>query len=198
MSVARKHGCIAKSYPIDVTKAEDVFKTFDLSTKCVRYPLRGLVTCAGISGEAPAIEYPEAVVRKIFDINYFGSLFCAQAAARCFQANNVPGSIIFIASMSGSIANKVNWGSSKPSRLLSRSNHPGAANSGIQLVQSGSASTGSKPRSRMGKCNRFSPDSSELIESGAYSDGNHSRRTCTRMGSGVGRRKYAWSNFRDI
>lgn len=109
LSVARKHGCIAKSYPIDVTKAEDVFKTFDLSTKCVRYPLRGLVTCAGISGEAPAIEYPEAVVRKIFDVNYFGSLFCAQAAARCFQANNVPGSIVFIASMSGSVANKVSW-----------------------------------------------------------------------------------------
>lgn len=146
LSVARKHGCIAKSYPIDVTKAEDVFKTFDLSTKCVRYPLRGLVTCAGISGEAPAIEYPEAVVRKIFDVNYFGSLFCAQAAARCFQANNVPGSIVFIASMSGSIANKVSLldeNRVRPFRKLTRS---GAANGSIQLFQSGCTSIDKKPR----------------------------------------------------
>lgn len=69
--------------------------------------MRGLATFAGISGEAPAIEYQEATVRKIFDVNYFGSLFCAQAAARYFQANNVPGSIVLVASMSGSIANKV-------------------------------------------------------------------------------------------
>jgi len=107
LSAAKKHGSIAKSCPVDVAKAEEVFKTFELASKSVRYPLRGLATFAGISGEAPAIEYQEATARKIFDINYFGSLFCAQAAARCFQANNIPGSIVLVASMSGSIANKV-------------------------------------------------------------------------------------------
>jgi NAD(P)-dependent dehydrogenase (short-subunit alcohol dehydrogenase family) len=156
LSAAKNHGCIATSCPVDVTKAEEVFKTFELLSKSVRYPLCGLATFAGISGEAPAIEYQETTARKIFDINYFGSLFCAQAAARCFQANNVPGSIVLIASMSGSIANKV-------SRLITYVRHPshstnswvGFANSGIQLFESGSVATGPQSRRRMGKLKRF-------------------------------------------
>jgi NAD(P)-dependent dehydrogenase (short-subunit alcohol dehydrogenase family) len=96
------------AYPVDVTSAEQVYELFEgLSKEQLRYPLRGLVTCAGISGLTPAIEYPEAEVRKMFDVNYFGTLFCAQGAARCFRATKVPGSVVFIASMSGSITNKV-------------------------------------------------------------------------------------------
>jgi NAD(P)-dependent dehydrogenase (short-subunit alcohol dehydrogenase family) len=79
---------------------------FDKACGSLRYPLRGLVTCAGISGEHDAMSYPEDRVKKIFDVNFNGSFWAAQAAARQFYAADVPGSIVLIASMSGTIANR--------------------------------------------------------------------------------------------
>ena len=91
---------------LSVTDPMAVRREFESAYSLMRHPLRGLVTCAGVSGEHAAIDYPSDEVKRIFDINYNGSLYAAQEAARYFHQENVPGSIVLVASMSGSIANR--------------------------------------------------------------------------------------------
>ncbi|EGO03654.1 hypothetical protein SERLA73DRAFT_175211 [Serpula lacrymans var. lacrymans S7.3] len=64
------------------------------------------VACAGILRSAECLEYPGDEFRKLIDINVNGVFFTAQAAARQMVRLGIPGSIILIASMSGSIANR--------------------------------------------------------------------------------------------
>lgn len=64
----------------------------------------------GTVGES--INYPESQTRQTLDVNLAGSLYVAQAAAkvvrRQYQEGKSPGaSFVFVASMSGYIANKV-------------------------------------------------------------------------------------------
>jgi NAD(P)-dependent dehydrogenase (short-subunit alcohol dehydrogenase family) len=71
-----------------------------------------LVNCAGIGTAAESINYPESQTRQTLDVNLAGSLYVAQAAAkvvrRQYQEGKSPGaSFVFVASMSGYIANKV-------------------------------------------------------------------------------------------
>lgn len=73
----------------------------------IRFPFRGLVACAGISGDAPSIDFPINTARSIMDINVIGTLICAQAAAREIQRQGSAGSIVLIASMSAHGSNKV-------------------------------------------------------------------------------------------
>lgn len=55
----------------------------------------------------PALEYPVDGFRKILDVNTVGTFITAQAVARIMAKQGTHGSIVVIASMSGSIANKV-------------------------------------------------------------------------------------------
>ncbi|KAA1471247.1 NAD(P)-binding protein [Dentipellis sp. KUC8613] len=65
------------------------------------------VAAAGILREhTDCLEYPAEEFRKVMDINTNGVLFTAQAAGRQMVRFGLPGSIILIASMSGSITNK--------------------------------------------------------------------------------------------
>ncbi|KAF9528898.1 NAD-P-binding protein [Crepidotus variabilis] len=65
------------------------------------------VAAAGIPSEhIPCLEYPADAMRRIVDVNMNGALFTAQAAGRQMQRFGKPGSIVLIASMSGSITNK--------------------------------------------------------------------------------------------
>lgn len=72
-----------------------------------RHPIRGLVTCAGISGRCPAVDYEVDKFRRIMDINVTGSFLCATAAARIMQRQMVSGSVVLLASMSGTNVNQV-------------------------------------------------------------------------------------------
>ncbi|KAM0748970.1 NAD(P)-binding protein [Meredithblackwellia eburnea MCA 4105] len=68
-----------------------------------------LVAAAGILGAAdghPCTAYPPKEFRKVMDINTNGVFFSAQQAARVMQETGTPGSIIMIASMSGTITNR--------------------------------------------------------------------------------------------
>jgi NAD(P)-dependent dehydrogenase (short-subunit alcohol dehydrogenase family) len=67
-----------------------------MATPKTRYPLRGLVTCAGISGVGPTV-----------DFSIVGTFICAQAAARELVKRNVTGSMVLVASMSAHGSNKV-------------------------------------------------------------------------------------------
>jgi NAD(P)-dependent dehydrogenase (short-subunit alcohol dehydrogenase family) len=65
-----------------------------------------LVNAAGIAdSNIKAEEYDHAMFRRLIDINLTGSFLMAQAVAKSMMAAEKPGSIVFIASMSGSIVN---------------------------------------------------------------------------------------------
>lgn len=65
-----------------------------------------VVNSAGVADLVHAEEYPAEKFRRVIDINLNGSFLVTQAASRHMIAQGNGGSVIFIASMSGSI---VNW-----------------------------------------------------------------------------------------
>ena len=65
-----------------------------------------LINSAGIAdSNIPAETYDRDMFRRLIDINLTGSFLIAQAVGRAMMAAKKPGSIILIASMSGSIVN---------------------------------------------------------------------------------------------
>lgn len=80
---------------------------FEWSANISRYPVRGLVALAGISDHADALTYDVATFRRVIDVNVTGTFLSAQAAARLMRRHNEGGSIVLIASISGTVVNKV-------------------------------------------------------------------------------------------
>lgn len=118
MEAAAKSNNASLSYhACNVTDAEDVTKTFEKITVSLRHPIRGLVACAGISDNGPAVDFPAQSLRRLLDVNVTGTFLVAQAVARQMAKANVSGSIILVASMSGYVSNKVSFFIS-PTRLL--------------------------------------------------------------------------------
>ncbi|KAL0934717.1 short chain dehydrogenase [Colletotrichum truncatum] len=68
--------------------------------------LDGLIAAAGIQQETPALEYKAADVDKMMGINVTGCFMTAQAVARQMVKLKSGGSIVLIASMSGTVANR--------------------------------------------------------------------------------------------
>ncbi|KAL2105907.1 hypothetical protein VUR80DRAFT_7584 [Thermomyces stellatus] len=68
--------------------------------------LDGLVAAAGIQQETPALEYTAEDCSKMLDVNITGVFLTAQAVARQMIRLGNRGSMAFIASMSGTVANK--------------------------------------------------------------------------------------------
>lgn len=66
----------------------------------------GLLACAGIQQETPALDYTMEDADKMFGVNITGVFMTAQAVARQMRRLDRPGSMVLIASMSGTIANK--------------------------------------------------------------------------------------------
>lgn len=66
----------------------------------------GLVACAGIQQETSALDYTMEDSDKMFGVNITGVFMTAQAVARQMRRLDRPGSMVLIASMSGTIANK--------------------------------------------------------------------------------------------
>jgi NAD(P)-dependent dehydrogenase (short-subunit alcohol dehydrogenase family) len=90
-----------------VTNEQSVNAAFEAADADSRYPIRGLVTCAGISGRSSAIDYSVDEFRRIVDVNLTGTFLCARAAARIFHRQMVKGSIVMLASMSARVVNQV-------------------------------------------------------------------------------------------
>ncbi|KAK9326082.1 hypothetical protein V1517DRAFT_312655 [Lipomyces orientalis] len=69
------------------------------------------VAAAGILGrEFDCTDYPAEMFEKVMDVNCNGVFFTAQAVAKQMKQQEIPGSIILIASMSGSVTNReMNW-----------------------------------------------------------------------------------------
>jgi NAD(P)-dependent dehydrogenase (short-subunit alcohol dehydrogenase family) len=91
----------------DVTDEASVSAAFEEADAESRFPLRGLITCAGISGRSDAVDYPIDAFRRIIEVNLVGTFLCARAAARIFNRRMLKGSIVMLASMSGHVVNQV-------------------------------------------------------------------------------------------
>lgn len=66
----------------------------------------GLIAAAGIQQETPALDYTLEDVDKMMGVNVAGCFMTAQAVARQMRRLDQPGSLVLIASMSGTIANR--------------------------------------------------------------------------------------------
>ncbi|KAI0895858.1 NAD(P)-binding protein [Annulohypoxylon nitens] len=66
----------------------------------------GLIAAAGIQQETPALDYTAEDSNRMLGVNVTGVLMTAQAVAKYMYENETPGSIVLIASMSGTVANR--------------------------------------------------------------------------------------------
>ncbi|CAI7573362.1 unnamed protein product [Penicillium pancosmium] len=103
---AKKHDCQLSYLQLDVTDENAVSETFANFVPSLRYPIKGLVACAGLSLNGPATEFPASSFRKVLDINVTGTFLIAQATAREMTRTNTTGSMVLVASMSGYCSNK--------------------------------------------------------------------------------------------
>lgn len=118
----------------------------EIATKHGR--LDGLIAAAGIQQETPALEYTAADSDKMMSVNVTGCFMTAQAAAKQMVRFGNGGSIVMIASMSGTIANRV---SLVPLFLeLSSLTTKGTHLPRLQCLQSSSNPAWTQPRLRMG------------------------------------------------
>jgi hypothetical protein len=91
---------------IDVRDVEALNKTVEeIGDKHGR--LDGLLAAAGIQQETPALDYTAKDANTMFEVNITGVFMTAQAAAKQMIRFGNGGSMAFIASMSGSVANRV-------------------------------------------------------------------------------------------
>ena len=104
---AKKHGGRLTSYILDATDENAIRETFAEFVPTLRYPLKGLVTCAGLSRNGPATKFPASSFRRMLDINVTGTFLIAQATANEMIKAEATGSMVFVASMSGYVSNKV-------------------------------------------------------------------------------------------
>jgi NAD(P)-dependent dehydrogenase (short-subunit alcohol dehydrogenase family) len=78
----------------------------------------GLIAAAGIQQETTALDYTAADANRMFEVNITGVFMSAQAVAKQMIRFGNGGSIVMIASMSGSIANRVSVLESRMSRCI--------------------------------------------------------------------------------
>ncbi|KAF4431427.1 hypothetical protein F53441_13903 [Fusarium austroafricanum] len=102
---ARELGTSLHYHQVDVRDVPDLNRIFeDIANGAGR--LDGLIAAAGINHETPAIDYSMEETERMMSINFTGAFMTAQAAARQMIRLKQPGSILMIASMSATIANK--------------------------------------------------------------------------------------------
>jgi len=68
--------------------------------------LAGVVNCAGIAMDRPAVETSVEDFRRIVDVNLTGTFIVSRAAARLWLAQGEGGAIVNVTSVSGMIGNK--------------------------------------------------------------------------------------------
>ncbi|KAH6620478.1 hypothetical protein C7974DRAFT_474197 [Boeremia exigua] len=90
---------------IDVRDSESLHKVVEEIANA-EGRMDGLIAAAGIQQETTALEYTAADANRMFEVNITGVFMTAQAAAKQMIRFGKGGSIVLIASMSGTIANK--------------------------------------------------------------------------------------------
>lgn len=105
--MAKDHDRQLSYIRLDVTDPAGVAHVFSEFVSKLRNPIRGLVACAGVSDNDPATEFSVERFRRITDINLVGTFTVAQAVAKEMRNADVNGSMVLVASMSGTVVNKV-------------------------------------------------------------------------------------------
>ncbi|KAL4890297.1 hypothetical protein BDV59DRAFT_184711 [Aspergillus ambiguus] len=104
--IAAEYDGVVSHHQCDVTDEESLQKAMASVVAKIRYPIRGLVACAGVSDKGPSVEFPVERFRELMDINVAGTFLAAQAVAREMRKSNVSGSMVLVASMSGTVVNQ--------------------------------------------------------------------------------------------
>lgn len=91
---------------IDVRDTDLLNKTIE-EIATAEQRMDGLIAAAGIQQETPALEYTAQDVNSMMEVNVTGVFMTAQAVAKQIIRFGKGGSIVLIASMSGTIANRV-------------------------------------------------------------------------------------------
>ncbi|KAE9363804.1 NAD(P)-binding protein [Stipitochalara longipes BDJ] len=89
----------------DVTKEDSITAAVD---KIISEAgaLHGMVVNAGRTNHKSALEFTQAEIEALFNVNLFGAFYCARVAARAFIKLNIKGAIVFTASMASYRPNK--------------------------------------------------------------------------------------------
>ncbi|KAJ4989808.1 short-chain dehydrogenase [Stagonosporopsis vannaccii] len=90
---------------VDVRDVESLNKTVE-AIASAEGRMDGLIAAAGIQQETTALEYTAEDANRMFEINITGVLMTSQAVAKQMIKFGRGGSIVLIASMSGTIANR--------------------------------------------------------------------------------------------
>lgn len=93
------------AWSCNIGDAESVEETFTAINTHHEKIATVLINTAGYCENYPAEEYPSQNAEALMKVNGLGALYVSQSFARALIANKLPGSIILIASMSGSIVN---------------------------------------------------------------------------------------------
>jgi NAD(P)-dependent dehydrogenase (short-subunit alcohol dehydrogenase family) len=110
-AIAEHYGVPAHGQRIDVTDQAAVADAFRVVREKLGVP-RVLVTAAGIEINGDSVKVTPEQWRKVIDVNLSGTFFTAQAFGEGLLNAGIPGSAVFIASMSGSIVNVPQWAAS--------------------------------------------------------------------------------------
>lgn len=109
---------------VDVTKADSVAEAVAKAESQLG-PVNLLLCFAGITNAVHALDISEHEWRKMFEVNTTGTFLCAQAVAKTMVKNDINGSIILMASISGHITNfpqpHVHYNASKSAVLSMKS-----------------------------------------------------------------------------
>ncbi|WWD16641.1 hypothetical protein CI109_101071 [Kwoniella shandongensis] len=104
--IAEKYDVRCVAYKCDVTDQKAVQELFRTIYHDVG-PVGGVVCNAGVSHHKPALEYTKEDFYKTFEPNVWGVFVAAQAAALLWKEHQYQnGRIVFISSVSGTVANK--------------------------------------------------------------------------------------------
>ncbi|KAF8753801.1 NAD-binding protein [Rhizoctonia solani] len=101
----RKLGSTLKYVSMDVTDQQSVWdKVAEIGDAEKRVDV--CVAAAGVSGESDCLVYKADDIHRIINVNVNGVFYSVQAAGQQMTKHGIPGSIILIASISGSITNQ--------------------------------------------------------------------------------------------
>ncbi|MHC5797126.1 SDR family oxidoreductase [Lacisediminihabitans sp. FW035] len=109
--ISDEFGVQAIGHRLDVTDQDATDAAFDQVADQLGVP-QVLLTAAGIEINGDSIDVTADHWRKVIDVNLTGTFFAAQAFGRGLLANELTGSAVLIASMSGLIVNVPQWAAS--------------------------------------------------------------------------------------
>ncbi|KAH3954359.1 hypothetical protein HBH53_021460 [Parastagonospora nodorum] len=106
VNTGESHGTRPSYVQANIQEEQSIIDAITKLGGQLRFPMRGLVCCAAISGESDACDYSADVFRQILDINITGTFLTARIVANEMHRAGVSGSIVMIASMSGHVSNR--------------------------------------------------------------------------------------------